>query len=325
MSTAAALADLDRHSATWSALGCVVRVIVTDPGALDLAVDRLGAELDAIDRACSRFRADSELMQIPAARGARVGVSPLFGRALAAGLRAAELTDGLVDPTLAAQLAAYGYDRDFDALPADGAAPIETPPTATSWREIALAADRRSVVVPVGVQLDLGATAKALAADRAAAFIAEDVTCGVLVSLGGDIAVAGPIPDGGWSVRVQESPGPVDADPVGSSCGISVTGGALATSSIQHRRWRRGGRSYHHIIDPRTGRPAVSPWRTVTVAAATCVDSNIATTAAIVMGETAVGWLTAYSLPARLVRCDGEVLVLNGWPTAAAGAAGADR
>jgi thiamine biosynthesis lipoprotein ApbE len=317
VSAAAALADLDRHSAAWSALGCAVRVVVTEPAALGSATAQLVEELDAIDHACSRFRTDSELMQVPAARGSRCEVSALFGTALAEALRAAEVTDGLVDPTLAATVAAYGYDRDFADLPADGPAPAEASPAAPRWREIKLAADRRSVVVPVGVLLDLGATAKALAADRAATRIAGTIGCGVLVSLGGDIAVAGEAPAGGWSIRVQESPGSVDEEPVGSSCVIGVSDGALATSSVQHRSWRRGGRSYHHIIDPRTGRPTSSPWRTVSVAAATCVDANIASTAAIVMGERAVAWLTEHRLPARVVSADGHVVALNGWPESA--------
>jgi thiamine biosynthesis lipoprotein ApbE len=317
VSRAAALAELDRHSATWSALGCAVRLVVTEPAALAAATELLAEEVEAIDRACSRFRLDSELMRLPAGRGSPVEVSPLFGSALAAALRAAELTDGLVDPTLAAHLAAYGYDRDFEAVPADSPATVEeVPAPARGWREIRLSGDRRTVVVPTGVQLDLGATAKALSADRAAARIARDAGCGVLVSLGGDLAIAGPAPEAGWSVRVQESPGPLDEAPGGSWCEVSLADGALATSSIEHRRWRRGGRSYHHIIDPRTGRPAVSPWRTVSVLASTCVDANIASTAAVVMGEPAVGWLDAYALPARLVRADGEVLLLNGWPEA---------
>ena len=252
-------ADLERRSATWSALGCVVRLVVTDPEVVDWAAGQLAEELAAIDRACSRFRVDSELMQVPGARGARVDVSPLFGAALAVALHAAEVTNGLVDPTLAGTIAAFGYDRDFDDLPAAGPMPVEVLASPSRWREICLANDQRSVVVPAGVQLDLGATAKALAADRAATRLAEACGCGVLVGLGGDIAVAGAAPVGGWAVRVQESPGPLEQEPSGGSGRISLVDGALATSSIQHRRWQRGGRSYHHIIDPRTARPASSP------------------------------------------------------------------
>jgi thiamine biosynthesis lipoprotein len=140
----------------------------------------------------------------------------------------------------------------------------------------------------------------------------------VLVSLGGDIATAGPCPAGGWAVRVtddhaggEDSPGQL----------ITLQSGGLATSSTTVRRWRRGGSAIHHIVDPRTGAPAQSPYRTVSVAAATCVDANIATTAAIVRCERALEWLESTGLPARLVTHDGLVLHLNRWPVMAEQAA----
>lgn len=308
---------LDEFSAEWSALGCVVRLVVTDRDVLWLAAQLLDDEITAIDRTCSRFRIDSELMQIRSARG-EVTVSPLFRDALSVALRAAQVTDGLVDPTVGATVAAFGYDRDFASLPADGPPVRQPTDLAATWRDVRLEPDQRVLTVPSGVELDLGATAKALAADRAASRISRICDCGVLVSLGGDIAVAGRPPAGRWSVRVQEMPGPLNAAPDGRWCNISLLDGALATSSVQHRRWKRGGRSYHHIIDPRTGRPAVSPWRTVSVAAATCVDANTASTAAILLGEQAPDWLREHQLPAWLVATDGAVLMLNGWLESAA-------
>jgi FAD:protein FMN transferase len=165
--------------------------------------------------------------------------------------------------------------------------------------------------VPRGVTLDLGATAKALAADRAAARAASAAGCGVLVGFGGDLAVAGPAPAGGWRVRVTddhlagpEAPGQV----------VAITDGGLATSSLAVRRWRRGGRWLHHIMDPATGAPAGAYWRTVSVAAGSCLDANAATTAAMVKGRTAADWLSRSALPARLVRLDGSLLTVAGWP-----------
>jgi FAD:protein FMN transferase len=118
------------------------------------------------------------------------------------------------------------------------------------------------------VLLDLGATGKAYAADRCAARVAADRGVGVLVSLGGDIATAGPAPDGGWRVLVQDGPG----EP---SCVVGLPSGtALATSSTRSRRW---GTSLHHILDPRTCRPAEPLWRTVSVRAADCVTANAKT------------------------------------------------
>jgi thiamine biosynthesis lipoprotein len=90
--------------------------------------------------------------------------------------------------------------------------------------------------------------------------------------------------------------------------------GGLATSGVTARHWRRGGETFHHIIDPSTSLPAVTPWRVVTVAASTCVEANIASTAAVILGDAAPAWLQALGLPARLVRSDGSVLRLGGWP-----------
>jgi FAD:protein FMN transferase len=162
-----------------------------------------------------------------------------------------------------------------------------------------------------GVQIDLGATAKAWAADRCAELIAREVDCGVLVSLGGDIAVQGPAPDDGWPVRVTDNHA---APPSAPGQTITISTGGLATSSTTVRAWKVGGRPVHHIIDPATGEPVRSCWRTVTVAAGNCVDANTASTAAIIRGPAAVDWLHDIGLPARLVRHDGTVETTAGWP-----------
>jgi thiamine biosynthesis lipoprotein len=164
------------------------------------------------------------------------------------------------------------------------------------------------------VRLDLGATAKAWAADRSAARLATALGCGVLVSLGGDIAVAGETPPGGWRVRVQDVTGRPEDPPVGPSAVVAIRDGGLATSSTTARRWRRGGDVLHHILDPRTGLPAPPCWRTVSVAAASCADANTASTAAIIRGRDAPGWLTSLGLPARLVDEAGNVHTVGGWP-----------
>ena len=174
-------------SATWRALGTLVQLVVTDPAALPEARRLLENDLAAVDAACSRFRADSEIRSLA---GGRQHVSPLLAEAIGVALRAARLTDGDVDPTIGAAMSAAGYDRDFDQIDPNGP-PLASPSgQVPGWREVRL--DGRSLILPAGVQLDLGATAKAWAADRSAARIASQAGCGVLVSLGGDIAVAGP-------------------------------------------------------------------------------------------------------------------------------------
>jgi thiamine biosynthesis lipoprotein len=100
---------------------------------------------------------------------------------------------------------------------------------------------------------------------------------------------------------------------------VRLDRGGLATSSIACRQWHRAGQALHHIIDPRTGRPAGGPWRTASVAAATCADANAASTAAIICGEAAPQWLDSQNIPARLVGHDGRVVLTDGWPPADGG------
>ncbi len=142
--------------------------------------------------------------------------------------------------------------------------------------------------------------------------------CGVLVSLGGDIAVAGAAPPGGWRIRVQDVTGRPEDPPSGPAAVVSIRAGGLATSSTAARRWRRGGDVIHHILDPRTGLPAVPVWRTVSVAAASCAAANTASTAAIIKGRSAVDWLAGHQLPSRLVTSDSVIVTVAGWPPDAA-------
>ena len=301
---------------TFGALGTFATLLVADPAVLPAARDLLDAELSAIDAACSRFRADSELMRACAAAGSPFSVSPLFAEALSVALAAASLTGGDVDPTCGQTLVSLGYDRDFAAARQETGA-LRRPPVRAGggWRGVLLDADARQVTVPDGVLLDLGATAKALAADRAAARITAETGCGVLVNLGGDISVGGPPPGGGWLVGVaDDATFDTTTATVEQQQVIVIRDGGLATSSVLGRAWQRGGSRLHHIINPRTGMPARSCWRTVTVAAASCVDANIASTAAIIRGEAAADWLGQLHLPSRLVRHDGAVVTVAGWP-----------
>ena len=295
----------------YRALGTGVVVLTTDPSRLAAARAAVEQEVAAIDDACSRFRDDSELAEVNRAGGRPVHVGPLLLEAVETALRAARLTDGDVDPTVGEALRVLGYDRDFAALPPTGR-PLVRVAAVPGWREVWLDRRRHLIRIPPGVSLDLGATAKGLAADRAANAAASAAGCGVLVSLGGDIAVAGDPPDDGWSVRVADWHA---AGPEAEGETVLVASGGVATSSTTVRRWARGGEELHHVVDPATGRSAEVVWRTVSVAAATCVDANVAATAAIVRGERSPAWLDSRHLPARLVRPDGTVVRVGGWPT----------
>jgi FAD:protein FMN transferase len=300
-------------AADWTAWTCRVRVVVTDPAALDEAREVLSAELAVVDTACSRFRDDSELAAVEDAAGAWTPVSPVLADLLAVGLAAAEATGGDVDPTVGASLVGLGYDRDPAEISAAGTV---TPVPAAGWRAVELDERHSRVRVAPGVQVDLGATAKARTADRAAAAISRRTGSGCLVSLGGDIAVAGTAPAPGWRVRVEDVTGHPDDGPSGLSTVVRIRRGGLATSSTRARRWHREGLSLHHLLDPRTGLPPVPVWRTVSAVAGSCVAANTVTTAAVVRGRDAWPGLRSAALPARLVSVDGDVHTLGGWPEA---------
>ncbi|MEV6019245.1 FAD:protein FMN transferase [Streptomyces sp. NPDC051997] len=295
----------------FPALGTTAELLATDPSALPVAETVLRDELRAVDLVCSRFRPDSELTRVNLNSGATTTVSERFAEALQAALRAARITDGAVDPTVGRAVIALGYDRTFASVrPADArSAPVGRP--APGWRQVSWNPRTRHLCLPPHTSLDLGATAKALTSDRAARKAAAATGCGVLVNLGGDLATAGSAPDGGWHIALADD----HTQTVGTrGPAVTVTGGALATSGVRVRTWRRGGRVLHHIVDPATGEPATVVWRTVTVAAATCVDANTASTAAVVLGERAVPWLRSTGLPTRLVAPDGTVVRIGGWP-----------
>ena len=301
--------------ARWEALGTSVVLQLTDPDALVDARPRVQRELSAIDRACSRFRGDSELSYLNARAGCTVAVSPTLFAAVELAVRAAQLTGGDVDPTVGRALVLAGYDRDWRLLARPGELPERPAVVArvrAGWRSLQLDRARSSIRVPAGVRLDLGATAKAWAADRAACAAAEAGGCGALVSLGGDIATSGSAPEGGWRIHVTDDH---RSDPSAPGQTISISSGGLATSSTAVRRWSHRGFNMHHIIDPATGAPSRTRWRTVSVAAADCAEANIATTAALVRDEAALRWLGGLGLPARLVDRRGRVATVGGWPT----------
>lgn len=281
-----------------------MHLLVTDPSVMAEAKQIVDGELDAIELAASRFRRDSEVSRLAEAGGRRRDVSPVLADLISAALWAAEFTDGDVDPTVGSALVALGYGEHGCG---------EAVPTITSvlypvrWTDVTFDGD--SIAMPAGTLLDLGATAKAVAADRCARRVHERTGTGVLVNLGGDIAVRGTPPEGDWRIMVRDT----DADPashitLGGDCG-------LATSSTQRRTWRRGRVAHHHILDPRSGQSVEPVWRTVSVAAPDCLTANAVSTAAVIRGKRAPAWVQTLDLPARFVDRDGAERLMGGWPS----------
>ena len=321
--------------------GMTATVCVTYRDRLGAATDLLTEELALMDSTCSRFRADSEINTVLNGPGKHT-LSPLLNDAIGAALWVASATGGLVDPTVAAAVIALGYDRDIALLdltsggaePAarptvigrtaaarvgaeEAAAPIGSVATATAprpapgARRIQHDPTNRTLLVPAGVRLDLGASAKALAVDRAATGIAARLGCGALVGIGGDIAVAGAAPIDGWRIAIGDHHRTAERD---RDDLVAIAEGGLATSSIAARNWRTATGVVHHIVDPRTGADPAPCWRTVSAVAGSTLAANAAATAAIVLGAAAPRWLRSRQIPARLVFADDSVVTVAGWP-----------
>jgi len=265
----------------FRAFGCEVVLAGGDP----VTASRTFARWDAT---FSRFRPDSELSRVNAAAASTVRVSPFFATALRAALDAAADTAGLVDPTLGAALEAAGYDRDFALLDEDPGPPGAAVRSRLGDVRLHGAFLHRSP----GLRLDLNGVVKALAVDEVAGTLSGEG----FVSAGGDLAVRGPVDVGlprGGAVRVLQ--------------------GGLATSGVVSRRWRRGGEEQHHLIDPRTGRPAESPWLQVTVSGVTCLAADIGAKAAFLLGDAGPAWLDERGMAGRFVARDGEIVLNGAW------------
>jgi len=297
----------------FRALGTTATVVVSDAGApeADRAESMLRAEMDELDLTCSRFRGDSELAHLHRRSGQVTHVSSLLFEILTVAVRVAHKTQGAVDPTVGNAMAALGYDRDFEQIadrPLRSSGPVRP---ALGYTCIQLDAAAGTVRVPRGVLLDLGSSAKAFGADRAAAHIAGQLGLGVLVSIGGDVAVSGQPPVDGWSIGIAIDSG---TSPDETDHRVAIRQGGLASSSGQIRSWTLDAEPVHHIVDPATGCSTPSFWNLVSVCGPTCVDANALSTAAIVWGEQATERLGPFCQAARLERHDGAVFTLSGWP-----------
>lgn len=304
---------MNAHTRQWRAWSCSVVVTTTDAAALERACACVRELMTDVDVAVSRFRDDSDLAAVNRLAGHLVPVRPLTARLLGVALDAAAETGGAVTPTVGTALRRLGYDADIEAVqqrtpnqfrprPNRGAVP--------DWRFVRLLNSPRLAGVPTGVEIDLGATAKAWTADEAARLAAQRTGAPVLVSIGGDLA-AGGSPTGGWQVEVAETEHGSHSD----SERVTLQAGALATSSTTARRWTgRSGGSRHHLIDPCTGLPARGRWRTASVWAPTALAANTMSTWLLVDADAATTAITTHGLAARLVDTDGRVVHLGHWP-----------
>jgi thiamine biosynthesis lipoprotein len=291
-------------AARFRAMDCDVRVLLPHRHRTQaFAVARLFSEWD---RRLSRFRPASDLGRLNAAAGRPAKVSRLLGEILGRALAAAEATDGVFDPTLGGRIAELGYAETF-ARAGRGAAlaPAPARPRPGRWRDVRVG-PAGTVTVPAGVAIDLGGIAKGMAVDRSLGLLQALGVRSALVSAGGDLAATGTLPDGrAWPVAVE------GAEPEGT---VLLRRGAIATSSVERRRWRVHGRALHHLLDPRTGDPAASGVERATVVAATCEQAEVAAKTALVLGaERGAAFLEERGLRGLLV-AGGAATAVGGWP-----------
>jgi len=268
------------------------------------AVESLFAEWEEV---LSRFRPESELSRLNARAGTPVRAGPILLDAVEAAVEAARATGGLFDPTLGRELVRLGYDRSFEEI-GDLPAAIGRPRGGGAWRAMVVDRSAGVVTVPADSALDLGGIAKGMAVDASLELLGSLGIETALVSAGGDLAVLG-LPPGGraWNVLVGGDPhGPV----------VPLVRGALATSGSARRRWRQGKVARHHLVDPRTGEPAVSVLREVTVAAGTCRIAEVAATVAFVAGpRLGPALLERLGVAALLVTAADEQIFVGRWPS----------
>lgn len=297
----------DIATARFDALGTEIAVAVTDVTLLDMVLAHTHRCIDDIDRTFSRFRVDSELERLHRAGPGEHSASPLFIELLELALLAARSTGGVFDPTVRDALEASGYDRSIDDVELNGPGASRPALPAGQWSRITLDARRLFVALPEGVRLDFGGIGKGFAVDYTLRSMLA-IDCGVMISAGGDLAVAGPTPDGGWPCGISTTMN----DPVEET--VLLERGAIATSGLGRRRWHRGGQYLHHLIDPRTGTPADSRWSFVTVIAGTCVAADVAAKVAWLKGSKGPGWIESIGLAGRFRDLNGKITYTTRWP-----------
>jgi FAD:protein FMN transferase len=256
---------MQRHEVSVTTTGGVVTHQITAMGApaelmiiggagpalLEWAVERLGQ----LEACWSRFLPDSELRDLERYAGtgdvpASADLVDAIGRALSLWY----VTDGLFDPTVRRSLEAIGYDRTFRQVPPTGPPLVNVPRPTRGCNGVNVDREQSTVRLPEGVTLDLGGVGKGLAADLVATGLVQRGAAGACVGLGGDVRVAGSPLDGHtWRIQVEH---PLDESR--TLCTRALSDEAIVTSTTRFRRWSRGGKALHHVIDPSTGAPAMN-------------------------------------------------------------------
>ena len=291
---------------SFAAMGCTAEVVVVG-GAVDL-LDHAREQIARLERCWSRFVADSDISRINRAAGCPVVVDPSTVRLITAMVSGWVVTHGTFDPTQLAPLVGLGYHASWHDPTLVTSLSEPTVPR-TPLDRILVDPQHDVVVAPAGIGLDAGGIGKGLAADLTVEALVDAGADGALVSIGGDVRVAGSSPHpGGWGVTVT---GPTGGS--GSSL-VYLRDGAVATSGTQRRAWTdTTGARMHHVLDPVTARPTTTsraggPLVEVSVVAGTGAWAEVWTKALLVGGPARMmPELTERGLAAQAVYADGSV------------------
>lgn len=290
----------------FEAMGCQMQAILdnSSPDAVQ-ELARTPAWFADWERILSRFQQTSELTMLNHQAGTGwVQVSETLWEVLVSALSAARRSAGLVTPTVLPALKRAGYDRNFAELPRWNNTPGGAAHPVADWRAIHMDRRNRAVALPPAVQLDLGGIAKGWAADTAARRLNRFGPA--LVDAGGDIAIRGARANGTpWPIGIADPHKPDQYREI-----LLLNGGGVATSGRDYRRWRQGGRERHHIIDPRTGEPAVTDIVTATVIAPSAREAEAAAKTTLILGGAAGrAWLERFPyLAAFLITDQGTII-----------------
>lgn len=264
----------------------------------------------AFERRFSRFLPTSELSALNERRGTSMTVSPELLSILRTCQRLHTLTGGIFDPTIIDALEAAGYDRSFELLGEQWEHPRNGAVASGGLSELVVDESASSIFMPPHLRIDLGGIGKGYAVDLLGRTYDEASTGPFLIVAGGDVQARGDGPSGdGWLISVYSEHHRAEIDR------IVIRDESVATSTTGRRRWRRGEREMHHIIDPRTGEPAAGGVTSVTVIAPTATDADVFAKTALILGPNpGREFLEDHRAQGLLVLDDGRVLTAGDWP-----------
>ena len=272
---------------------CELRVETQDRAAALAAARAVEAEARRIEQKFSRYRDDSVVGQINASEGREIAVDAETAHLLNFAAQCFEVSGGLFDITSGVLRRIWKFDGSDRLATADE---IKSVAPFVGWQKVTWRAPM--IALPPGMEIDLGGLAKEYAVDKALAAVQAITREPALVNFGGDLRVSGPRKNGArWKVAIES----VEAS--GQLAGLlELAGGAIATSGDARRFLLKNGVRYGHILNPRTGRPVAHAPRSVTVAAATCVEAGMIATLAVLQGKAAETFLKREAVRAWCIR-----------------------